>query len=160
RAEPDRAVLRFADEIDLGFALRCVRAKCSALHAKEAGRSSREEAAIPRFIHAEEGDIGQVKRFVDSLELFRMAPVEAAIRRGPDIAISILDDSHHELVGEALMGTERAEAAIAVVEEATTIGGDPQAAVVAHGEAADVVVRHGGSVEARVDNEADTVKAG
>ena len=76
----------------------------SALEAEQTGRPAGKDSSVRGFAQAKEGDIGQMKRLVNTLELLAMAPEQSAIGARPDVARAILQNSADELVGQPSLG--------------------------------------------------------
>src|SRR5258708_36597692 len=141
--------------------LPAIRTQFSVIEGEEAGGSTRENSAVRSLTQTEESDVRQMQCFVDPLEPFTClrTPEQSAIRSRPYFPTAIRHHCAHELIGQSLLGPEGLELTILIVQQSAAIGRHPQGAVPGHGERADIVVRHGGSIETRVDHEAYAVES-
>ena len=81
-----------------------------------------------------------------------MKPEQSAIRTRPDVTPAIFKHSTDELVRQSILRTEGLKSSVLVVENSAAIRCHPEGTVPRDGERADVVVSHGGRVDAGVDN--------
>src|SRR5258706_11990974 len=91
------------------------------LETEKTGRSAGKNPPVRRFAQAEKGDVRQMKRLVDPLEPFAMAPEESAVGAGPQIAMSIGKHYAHEFVGEAILGAEGPELPVSLLQQSAAI---------------------------------------
>ncbi len=130
RAQPERSVSGETNVIDhIQITSLVVGMQLSIFETEQAGRSTGKDPAVRGLAKREKRDIGQMKRLVHTFELVAMAPEEAAVCAGPHIPVPVRDDRADELIGKALPGPERLEAATLIVQQSASIRRDPQGPV-------------------------------
>jgi hypothetical protein len=101
-----------------------------------------------------------MKWLVDTLKARSMTPEEAAIGRCPDVSFAILQHRDNEFVGQTLLRAKALKTAVLLMQHSTAFSRHPERSISPDSEIADVVVRHGGSIEANIHDKANTVEPG
>src|SRR5258706_14713453 len=85
---------------------------------------------------------------------------EPAIRRGPDLASSNLQNRFDEFIFQTFARAEGMKAAVLITQHATAVGCNPKRSIPADRQGANIVFRHARRVEPGVDHKADSVESG
>src|SRR5690349_10120445 len=118
RAQPKRAIAGLTYRIDLVVyhAARSEAAQTCTIHAEKTCGSAGQDSAVAPLAQAKERDVVEMRRLVHAFEPGAPANIEPAIRRGPDLSVSIFQNRRDEFVAQTFARAEGAKTAVLMMQ--------------------------------------------